>query len=204
MKYLLLSFLFLAGCATQPPDAGLDEVVKTVIPSFAWDNSAWDKALVDEIKAQGLPVASIKDAKVFCPKYASLSESQRIEFWGTFMVAMSMKESSYKPITTYTESFRNSKGELVISTGLFQISEESSSQAAYKCGKQTTASLKDAETNIRCSVKILSKWVKQDGYAAGIEGSNFGCGRYWSVCRTTSPAARKYIVQETGKLKFCK
>lgn len=226
MRYILaFLFLFVTACSTTPA-AYKQEVVEPVhnsetpieispgievdefaLPPFAWDNAEWDKKVIEKILERGLDKVSIKDASELCPKYSSLDESQRVQFWGVFLVAISKRESGYKPDTTYTESFKNSRGEKVISTGLFQLSYESASSSAYECGKQTTAKLKEPINNINCGSNIVAKWVKQSGYALGQVGSDtknqLGCGRYFSTCRPPS-ASRAYIVKQVSALPFCK
>lgn len=222
MRILILTAAFaaffllnLTGCSglkvnpdILPPEKVESETPAEVKPSaplskLAWNNAEWDAKLRGELKEEGLDqVGSIADAQTFCPRYGSLTASHRLEFWSVLMVAMAKRESNYKPTTTYQESFKNSKGEPVISTGLFQISYESTRQAKYKCPGVTTESLKNPMQNIGCSVNILAHWVKADKRAAGFSGSNTGCGRYWSVCRPGE--SQKYIAAQTTALPFCK
>lgn len=222
MRYFFLITLLLGifllnltGCSGLKinPDILPPEKVETEKPAevkppaalskLAWNNAEWDAKLRGELVEEGLDqVSTIADAKTFCPKYDSLKPAQRLEFWSVLMVAMAKRESSYKPTTTYQEAFKNSKGEPVISTGLFQISYESTRQAKYKCPGVTTESLKNPLQNIGCSVNILAHWVKNDKRAAGTTGSNTGCGRYWAVCRPGSSQA--YIASQTTALSFCK
>lgn len=207
--FVLAILLSLFGCAEL--ETAAQEMSKTPTPTptatpagkLAWSNADWDKALYAAIDASTLAKSSIKDTADFCPSYKSLTTAQRREFWATFLVAMAKRESGYKPATTFKESFKNGKGEYVVSTGLFQLSYESASQTAYGCGKLTTEDLKDPLKNIQCATKIVSRWVSKDGYAAGKKGSNLGCGRYWSVCRSTSDS-RAYIASQTKALKGCK
>lgn len=210
--------LFLVGCESikvhddLKPDAPTPVASPTPVakPSptpasskLAWGNADWDAKLRGELVEEGLDqVQSIADAETFCPRYGSLTASQRLEFWSVLMVAMAKRESNYKPATTYQEAFKNSKGEWVISTGLFQISWESTRQSKYKCPGVTTESLKNPMQNIGCSVNILAHWVKTDKRAAGYSGSNTGCGRYWAVCRPGS--SQTYIASQTNALPFCK
>lgn len=216
MKYLvLIVFLFsLESVAFSKPPKPAPTAAPVATPSStpkevalplegAWANKTWDVNLYAHLQRTGMQsVKSIADAKMFCPKYSSLSETQRLHFWQTLMIAMAKRESSYKTTTTYSESFKDSKGKPVISTGLFQISQESTRQKVYNCPDVTTESLKDPFKNIECSVNILSYWVKKDGYAAGRSGTNSGCGRYWSVCRPGS--SQTYIASQTTALSFCK
>lgn len=196
--FLIATIYSISACKTAP-------VAPAVDFKGAWNNPEWDAILVNEIESQGLPdVASIADAKDYCPKYSSLSKAQKTEFWARLMVAMAKKESGFDSSQTYKEKFKNSKGEYVISTGLFQISYESSSSSSYKCGKQTTEGLKNPKTNIECSVKILARWAKADQYAGKtIAKDTFrGGARYWSVLRSDS-GSNPYVMAEAKKAPGC-
>lgn len=96
------------------------------------------------------------------------------------LLSIMMKyESSYNTNATYAES-----GSLagVISSGLLQISIESSNQKRYDCQTKTQSMLFDPVHNINCGVKILYSHAKESGEL--ITGDKYGgCGRYWAVCR---------------------
>lgn len=199
---LFLAFFLLSACTTLPASNEGEKTEVITQHDFAWKNPAWSKALIDSVYSTNLLGAQIKDAGAFCPRYEHLTDDQMEIFWGTFLVAIAKRESNYKPALTYTESFNDAQGRPVISTGLFQISQESASASAYGCGRQTTEGLKDPIANIKCSVRIIARWVLKDGFAAGREGANVGCGRYFSTCRSAT-ASRAYIASQTSALKFC-
>ncbi len=106
------------------------------------------------------------------------------ENWVHLIAAMAKYESSFKPESTYKENFENDAGESVISTGLLQLSYESSRGYGFK--GITTEQLKDPFKNIEVGVKILEKWAVQDGVVAGTGKSPYrGGSRYWSVLRAS-------------------
>jgi hypothetical protein len=204
MIFLLFGCAELTEKADKPQTLEMPEPTSAdTMPALAWGNEAWSQKLLGELKEEGMgQVATIADAKTFCPPYAKLNPDQRLEFWATFMVGMAKRESGYKPETTYQESFKDASGAYVISTGLFQLSQESTRQKAYKCPGVTTQSLKGASQNIGCAVNVLAFWVKKDGHAAGTEkDSKLGAGRYWSVARPSE--SQKYIASQTKALKIC-
>ena len=96
------------------------------------------------------------------------------------LLSIMMKyESDFNTNATYAES-----GSLagVISSGLLQISIDSSNQKRYDCQTKTQSMLFDPKHNITCGVKILYSWAKQSGEL--ITGDKYGgCGPYWAVCR---------------------
>jgi hypothetical protein len=100
------------------------------------------------------------------------------------MAAMAKYESSFNASSTYKESFKNGRGEYVISTGLFQVSYESS--RGYGFAGITTEQLKDPYKNIDVAIAILNKWATADGVIAGSGKSPYrGGARYWSVLRAS-------------------
>lgn len=103
------------------------------------------------------------------------------EDWVKLLSAMCRYESNFKPGTKYEESFRNGKGEKVISAGLMQLSYESA--RGYGFTGITTQDLLDPFKNLEVAVTILERWVERDGVIAG--PGNKGGGRYWSVLRST-------------------
>jgi hypothetical protein len=100
------------------------------------------------------------------------------------MAAMSRYDSSFNPSATYRENFKNSRGEYVISTGLFQVSYESS--RGYGFAGITTEQLKDPYKNIDVAMAIMDKWATADGTIAGNGKSPYkGGSKYWSVLRAS-------------------
>jgi hypothetical protein len=104
---------------------------------------------------------------------------------------MSKYESSFKPETNYTESFKDSKGKPVISRGLLQLSIESVNQKAYGCAIKQEKELNDAIKNLQCSVRVI---VYQSNKAGSLmDGVRGGCSAYFSVCRKSSKSYAKIL-----------
>lgn len=205
MKKLILIFLILTGCASNQPSPTPNLPGGFLFPALAWKTPEWDSVLYEEIENQKLPdVASLHDSPDYCPKYSSLTRDQRKQFWGTLLVAIAKRESGYDPKQTYPETFKDAQGRPVISTGLFQISQESASSPRYGCGKMTTEGLKVPKTNIICSTKIIARWVKEHEFAGTtLAGEQKGCAKYFSTCRNGT-TSRAYITERTRALEFCK
>jgi hypothetical protein len=124
------------------------------------------------------------DYREFCPDYPSLSASERKNFWMYLLSAMAQYESNFRPALTYRESFRDSRGNYVVSRGLLQLSIESGN--GYGCGLKQASDLHDPYTNLECGLRILGRWVARDKRIAGNSGGWKGGARYWSVLRTGS------------------
>jgi hypothetical protein len=217
MKNLVVVFiLLLSACTTAPvvaptpaPQVETPEPAPVVqpekplpLPAGDWNNTAWTAMAAQAVSDLGkdLIAANPKDGAEFHPAFASLTKTERVVFYSLLLSAMARYESGFKPATTYTESFNDGKGKPVVSRGLLQISQESAN--GYGCGITKPEMLHDPETNIRCGVRILNRWVPKDGYIAGNGSSNVGGARYWSVLRnktnSKAPAIKAKVRQLMG------
>lgn len=132
-----------------------------------------------EVLGARLAAVRTSDEFSFCPNGLTPRN------WVHLLAAMAKYESGFDPKKEYRENFTGRDGKRIISTGLFQISLSSGN--GYGCGFKTQADLKDPFQNIRCAVKILTKWVPKDGVVAagGSNSTAKGGARYWSVLRTS-------------------
>lgn len=157
----------------EPAEPVKEKKIKTIIP-----NEKWADFLYTEISNSGLVDAVVADSSDFCKSEFT------VETWTHLMAAVMKRESNFKPSTEYKENFKNSKGEWVISTGLFQLSLESAK--GYGCDIGSQSDLKDPYKNIKCAVKILERWVLRDArIASKVNGKWMGGARYWSVLRSS-------------------
>ena len=183
-RALLLASCFLA----LPCQASLDYA--------AWSehnvDGSWTRATETAVSQSGLTRAVPSDIKEFCPRYQQLSTKERRKFWVGLLSAMAKPESGFRPEISYQERFKDGKGKRVISRGLLQISIESANQKRYDCDIPHAGLLHDPIVNLSCGVKILAKWVKEDGVIASKvkSGTHKGGRRYWSTLR-----------QQTGHLE---
>lgn len=189
---IIFAVLFLSACVSEAvkPDAVKPEAIKPRVTMLAWgDRPEWTSYLIGAVTVADLQKTNPKDMAGICPNYAKTSSEDRIEFWAQLVSIMSKYESNFKPETSYTEGFKDAKGKPVISRGLLQISIESAN--SYGCGFRDAKELHDAKKNLACGVQIIKRWVSRDDHVMGAVGKNVGCGRYWSVCRTTSKSNAK-------------
>lgn len=135
-------------------------------------NKEWEAHALRTVQASKLVKTKVSDAWFV----------NKAENWVHLLAAMCYFESGFKPEKTYRESFKNSKGEIVISTGLFQLSYESVRGYGFKTA--TTESLKNPFENITIAVKILENWVVKHGTIAGTGEKPYkGGAMYWAVLR---------------------
>ncbi len=122
--------------------------------------------------------------------FGKSSEQITNQDWDNLAYTLAKKESSLNPNTTFQESFSDKKGQKVISTGLFQLSEESARGWANKLGitqysNVTTEQLKDPAINAELAGSIMKSLVNEQGLIAGQgnRGAYSGLSAYWSPFR---------------------
>ena len=167
---------------TPPTDPS--EIVRARWEAKQRDGVAWSKHVFEQLPvlAPRLLANNPADIAQFCPAYSSLSATDKKNFWVYLISSMAELESGHDPAVTYTEAFADVNGKRVVSRGLLQISIESGN--AYGCAFKTEAELHDPERNLDCGLRILNKWVGNDGTLAGQKGTAWqGGARYWSVLR---------------------
>jgi hypothetical protein len=180
----------------------------------------------DETNLAKLSTPIPSDVHYFCPNYKNLNEVQRMTFWGQLIAAISYRESSWRPTTSFVEpdhKIDSITKRWVRSEGLMQLSyQDVSNYKALECGfdwkkdKNLASNSKDKSIlapyrNLRCGILILSKKVNLNSQ---ISTPN----TYWSVLRPVfnpkyaDDDARRgnknskipWIAEQTKSLSFCK
>jgi hypothetical protein len=179
------------------------EVIRARWETKNRDGAAWSQYVYDQLPVLGANILAKNPADIasFCPNYANLSTGDKKNFWVYMLSSMSERESAQNPNSTYTESFNDAKGNPVISTGLLQISLESAN--SYGCGFTSQNQLTDPERNLACGIRILNRWIGNDGVVTGRSGTAWrGGARYWSTLRSTS-SSLAVIQSWTQALRIC-
>jgi hypothetical protein len=167
------------------------------------DGALWSAYVYKQIDVLGknLVAKNPSDIAAFCANYPNLSADDKKNFWVYLISAMSEKESNHNPASQYTEAFNDQNGNRVVSRGLLQISIESGN--AYGCGFKNESELHDPYKNLDCGLRILNRWLGQDGRLAGrVNGAWRGGARYWSVLRSTN-APLGQIISWTQNQDIC-
>ncbi|MBC7370923.1 MAG: transglycosylase SLT domain-containing protein [Bdellovibrionaceae bacterium] len=164
---------------------------------------AWSQHLSSSLDTLGKDLLDVvpADSATFCANYKNLSYGQRKEVWMYLISYMAKFESTFNVNSAFTESFSDTSGSKVVSRGLLQISIESGN--AYGCNLNTSKDLHDPYQNLDCGVRILNRWLENDGRIAGkVSGGWKGGSRYWSVLRTTSKSYAS-IASGVSQLSLC-
>lgn len=159
-------------------------------PQISLERFNVEKMIDEELMEAELSLLKPQDFKEF-----NFGVNTR-ESWVKVLTEMAYWESKFKPDARYQENFRNSKGEYVISSGLFQVSTESIRGYGLKF---TQEELFEPKKNIQCAIAIMTKLVKQDSVITGKKGGRWqGAGRYWSVLRGERDYTRSALAAIKG------
>jgi hypothetical protein len=162
----------------------------------AWTQMS--REAVDEF-GSGLVGMVPADIAAWCPGYPGATPAARRDFWVGLLSALSRWESNFRPEVRFTEDFPDSSGQLVVSRGLLQISQESAN--GYRCGIADAEALHDPQTNLACGVRILNKLVVEAGVITSTSSPWRGASAYWSPFRR--PDRRADMAGWTSAQAFC-
>lgn len=208
--------------ATEPPP--VEEPPISTPPSLgkmeplSWESAkrpeavSWSQysfQVIDEEAFVDLDKAN--DATLFCPKYNSLTQTQKINFWGGLFAAMAKFESSWKPTLRYHESTMGTDPitkQPVYSEGLLQLSyqdvqwapycEFDWSKDKYLAPTDPKKTIFDPYKNLRCGILIMANQIRRRGAIV------VSTGVYWAVLRQGGKYQKiNEIAAITKQLKFC-
>jgi len=154
------------------------------------------------------------DVKKLCPRFLSLSDEQRREFWAFFFQAMSVAESSLYPRDRYKESGIPGTDSVtkraIWSEGLLQVSYQDND--IYDCdfdwgadrglpATHPSKTIFEPARNLRCGINILNRQIIVRGNPL-FTSKNW----YWSVLtkRSSNAGYRRLMAEMSGIPKFCK
>jgi hypothetical protein len=151
----------------------------------SFKNKEWNDEVLRLVEKYGLTNLNPLDAAAFFPD----GDARNPQNWANLIAGITAKESAFVPTLTFPEKNKdgsprlNNDGQQIISTGLMQLSYESS--RGYGFTGITTEDLKNPQKNLEVGVKILSELIGQDGVISGgtSEGEYAGGARYWSTLR---------------------
>lgn len=178
--------------------------------SNIWSQTVYNVISKEEPQMLGQNVAD--DVETFCPKYRSLNDNQRLNFWGQLLAGMSKFESSWNPASYYVETTMGLDpitGRQVASEGLLQLSYQDQSSYNLNCGfnwtldrlltnTDTKKTIFDPQNNLRCGIKILAKQLAKQ------RAISTTTGVYWAVLKNGGKYTKvPEIAAVTKTLSFC-
>jgi len=186
---------------------------------LSWESSSrpqaskWSAYAHDVIREEAfVNLNKAADAELFCPKYDSLTEDQKINFWGALFSGITKFESNYSPTSRMQETTMGTDPvtkQPVYSEGLLQLSyqdvqwapycEFDWSKDKYLSAKDPKKTILDPYKNLRCGILIMANQIKKKGNIV------LSSGVYWAVLKRGGKYQKiNDIIAITKKLSFCK
>lgn len=184
---------------------------KTVSGSSQWSLSIYRIIQTEEPQMLGDNVAD--DVETFCPKYRSLDDSKKLNFWGQLFAAVAKFESGWKPTSRMIETTMGTDpitGRQVASEGLLQLSYQDEHSYGLDCGFDWNIDKKYTDSdsrktifsptnNLRCGIKIMARQLKNR------RAITLSSGVYWAVLKVNGRYTKiNEIAAITKTLTFCK
>jgi hypothetical protein len=209
---VLLSTANVLAQATKPaPPTPIDAKKADLGDTKVW-NPEWDVIVEKAIPASMLSPAVTHDVVRFCPKFASMNETDKRAFWAYFFQALAGAEAGLNPRTrvrhTEPEVAKIDKvtGVAVRSEGLLQLAYGDGK--VYDCDFDWQAdrklpptspnkSILQPKNNLECGVKILSNQIVDQHKPLFTRTS------YWSTLQPGRKSFRVFAKQMTNPPAAC-
>jgi hypothetical protein len=173
----------------------------------------WDEYVEQALPPEMLSAQVARDVRPFCPRFATMSEADKRQFWAYFFQALAGAEAGLKPTTDvrHTEPEVAKKdavtGRMIRSEGLLQLTYMDGQR--YGCDfdweKDMRLPLKDPartilqpRNNLECGVKILDNQLirKQEPLLSR--------SSYWSTLQPGRPSYRIFAKQMANVPAACR
>lgn len=149
----------------------------------AWRETEYTEFFLKAVEELGGDLLNVEpeDLSEFTDK--DFEKLDKKQFYLSMISNLSRFESSHNPLAYYQEE------NLQYSRGLLQLGKISVN--SYGCNIRFERELHDPETNIRCAVRIMNKWIASDKrIVGGVQGKWLGVARYWSPFRNKEILAK--------------
>ncbi len=163
----------LCAQTTKPAPSTPIDAKKAELGGKTWD-PAWDKIVEQAVPAEMLSSRVPHDVRKFCPRFYTMSETDKRVFWAYFFQALAGTEAGLNP----TSRVRHTEPEVAVidhvthravrSEGLLQLTYEDATR--YDCDFDWThdrdlattdpsRSILQPKNNLECGVKILNNQI---------------------------------------------
>lgn len=199
-----------AGLPVDTGGGSLD-LPSTGAPSYklealAWESSShperteWSLGLQQFVAKQFLSLDKAQDISLFCPRYSSLSQDQKINLWAELFAVTAYYESGYDPfqssVDVGSQSDRNTW-----SVGLLQLSVVDQQSYNLPFG-YSFENLQEPLKNLNLGVAIMAAQIKKYSRILIPVGSP---GLYWATLHPGGKYdATSSIQAKTKQLSFCR
>lgn len=169
----LLGGTFLCAQTTKPAPPTPIDAKKAELGGKTWD-PAWDMIVEQAIPAEMLSAKVPHDVRKFCPRFYTMSDTDKRVFWAYFFQALAGAEAGLNPTTRV----RHTEPEVAVtdkvshravrSEGLLQLTYED--QKRYDCdfdwekdrqlkSDDPAKTILQPKNNLQCGVKILENQI---------------------------------------------
>jgi hypothetical protein len=173
----------------------------------------WDEYVEQALPAEMLTADVARDVRRFCPRFATMSETDKRQFWAYFFQALAGAEAGLKPTTDvrHTEPEVAKKdavsGRMIRSEGLLQLTYMDGQR--YGCDfdwekdkslpeKDPSRTILQPKNNLECGVKILDNQLITKHEPLLTHSS------YWSTLQPGRPSYRVFAKQMANVPESCK
>jgi hypothetical protein len=173
----------------------------------------WDEYVEQALPAEMLSADVARDVRPFCPRFATMSEADKRQFWAYFFQALAGAEAGLKPTTDvrHTEPEVAKKdavsGRMIRSEGLLQLTYMDGQR--YGCDfdwekdkslpeKDPSRTILQPKNNLECGVKILDNQLITKHEPLLTHSS------YWSTLQPGRPSYRVFAKQMANVPESCK
>jgi len=154
---------------TKPAPATPIDVKKAELGGTPW-NPEWDVIIEKAIPPEMLSMQVPRDVRQFCPRFYSMSETDKRTFWAYFFQALAGAEACLEPTTRVRHAERvvaridPATGKIVRSEGLLQLSYWDQKRYGCDFDWERDRNLKPDDpdktilqptNNLECGIKIL-------------------------------------------------
>ncbi len=203
---------------TSPVKIGFEPLAWEKFKRDVPNSGLWTKMIYEIIEKKTpdiLSQNSADDVEVFCPKYRTLTDQQRENFWAQLFVGIAKFESGWHATSSVVETKMNSKDSVtglhVASEGLLQLSYQDEKNYGLKCGFNWNIDKKykqhderktilDPYKNLNCGIQIFANQLRRFRRIVVPDSRQL----YWAVIYNGRYSKIKEISEITKSLSFCK
>ena len=208
---LVLCALSAQAQETKPAPSTPIDAKKAELGGKTW-NPEWDAIVEKAVPADMLSSRVPHDVRKFCPRFYSMSDTDKRVFWAYFFQALAGAEAGLNPTTrvrhTQPEVAKvdSVTGKMVRSEGLLQLTYED--QKRYDCdfdwtkdreleSKDPAKTILQPKNNLECGIKILDNQIIAQHKSLVSKHS------YWSTLQPGTVSYRVFAKEMTNPPEAC-
>jgi len=175
VHFLCIATILVTACTQLPtaPTTPTGEHIALSWESGHSERSSWSDALLKYVDLKFDSLDKAQDVADFCPKYKSLSKSDKLKAWGEIWVHTAYYESGYNPKSASVDVGSKDKKD-TWSIGLWQMSVVDQSWSGGGL-KYSYDDLLTPGPNAHLAVQVMARQIDRKGRIV------VSSGPYWAV-----------------------